>query len=781
MSKRLIPNVALICMPWQSVAFASVGLSVVKSELTSRGFKSEVLYSNFLLYNELGEELYNKISLSKHVGDLLFCPFLYGLTPQENPHWFQRAQEYCFEECEISASLFLHLSTKVVCKFLKNLESLILDNKFNFVGLGFTYTQTIANFALVKMLKLKSEKIVTIGGGRAVTEEFSTLAKLHYKFDFMVIGESGGRFGEIIEQALKNEVSLNSSKVLQKSEFIKPDYSEYYSVKNKYSLPFDDWYSIEFSKGCWWGERNMCSFCGLNGESAKYIEKAYDDVVNEIVWAHKNYKVSNFSLSDNILTKNESLFVRLMEVREKIPSLKFFAQVKSNLSENEIKLLSNAGVHIVQPGIESFNTGILKKMNKGNTATQQITTLKNLKKSNIESIYGILWGTVGETVEELKSQLEIIPLLHHISPPSYFSKITFDRYSPYFNNPLKYGLHDLKPSNVVELIYENSPHKPDALCWEYESNYIFKRNDYHEYMDLIEKTRKEILLWKKKHHKSQFFYFSDNAGRVTVVKNSEGAYSTIELSIEESHLVRKIEELSGLRSDNKGFIDNVKSKNLILSLINKGVIAELEGKYIVLPLFTHKKKLVLIVGESCVGKSTLCEYVKSLGYSVFTVSDFLIEKFGFDFYRLPPKEKISKIGKGESIFHALIEELKKFKSEDIIFVDSIKSKFDPDVIKQHFPDADISILRIKTKSNMRANRFYIRNRVGDEDSINLKDNNLHEIGIEELLSLDAYVIENNSSLESFKHQIDKYLDQCLMRMNNVEVHSSVPGRDLLKV
>ena len=31
---------------------------------------------------------------------------------------------------------------------------------------------------------------------------------------------------------------------------------------------------IETSRGCWWGERNHCTFCGLNGSSMSFDEMA---------------------------------------------------------------------------------------------------------------------------------------------------------------------------------------------------------------------------------------------------------------------------------------------------------------------------------------------------------------------------------------------------------------------------------------------------------------------------------------------------------------------------
>jgi radical SAM superfamily enzyme YgiQ (UPF0313 family) len=45
--------------------------------------------------------------------------------------------------------------------------------------------------------------------------------------------------------------------------------------------------------------------------------------------------------------------------------LSSFHEVKANLTRDQIRMLSEAGVNSIQPGIESFSTDLLRLMRKG--------------------------------------------------------------------------------------------------------------------------------------------------------------------------------------------------------------------------------------------------------------------------------------------------------------------------------------------------------------------------------------------------------------------------------
>ncbi|MEV5509735.1 RiPP maturation radical SAM protein 1, partial [Streptomyces orinoci] len=58
---------------------------------------------------------------------------------------------------------------------------------------------------------------------------------------------------------------------------------------------------VEFSRGCWWGQRTHCTFCGLNGSTMRYRSKPPESVAAELSKLMTRYGVLDFFAVDNIL------------------------------------------------------------------------------------------------------------------------------------------------------------------------------------------------------------------------------------------------------------------------------------------------------------------------------------------------------------------------------------------------------------------------------------------------------------------------------------------------
>jgi len=138
-----------------------------------------------------------------------------------------------------------------------------------------------------------------------------------------------------------------------------------------------------------------------------------------------------------------------------------------------------------------------------------------------------------------------------------------------------------------------------------------------------------------------------------------------------------------------------------------------------------------------------------------------MENYGKEFCSLPPETRLEKIGNGESIFHGVLPGLLAHANEKIVFVDSIKSKSDPEVISSIFPDSVVVTVRISADDRLRETRFAKRNRPGDEKTLEIKDQRLKTIGIDELFRAEAHEIENTGSLDDFKRDIDLFIEECL--------------------
>src|SRR5262249_61544426 len=81
-----------------------------------------------------------------------------------------------------------------------------------------------------------------------------------------------------------------------------PDYAEYFDRAASLELPTDSvWIPFESARGCWWGARHHCTFCGLNGTTMRFRAKSPQRVLDELTTQARRYRNFRFEAADNIL------------------------------------------------------------------------------------------------------------------------------------------------------------------------------------------------------------------------------------------------------------------------------------------------------------------------------------------------------------------------------------------------------------------------------------------------------------------------------------------------
>jgi ribosomal peptide maturation radical SAM protein 1 len=242
-----------------------------------------------------------------------------------------------------------------------------------------------------------------------------------------------------------------------------PDYDDYFDQLKQ--IPFASSTCsellMETSRGCWWGERSQCRFCGLNGGSISFRSKSENRVINELQYLiekyAKKYNVTRIAMVDNIL--DMKYFKKLLpELKDRCLPVQLIYEVKANLSKEQVQILYEAGIHLIGPGIESLNTHILKLMAKGVSVLQNIQLLKNCEQFGIFPRWNILTGFPGENIEDYRQMTNLIYKITHLPSPFVNTRFELERFSPYFANPEKYGIVNVRPEGAYQFIYpfENS-------------------------------------------------------------------------------------------------------------------------------------------------------------------------------------------------------------------------------------------------------------------------------------------------------------------------------------
>src|SRR5581483_3022170 len=183
-----------------------------------------------------------------------------------------------------------------------------------------------------------------------------------------------------------------------------------------YERGIDVFLPIENSRGCWWGAKHHCTFCGLNSNSMAFRRKKADTVFDELVSQAARYKTRSFACVDSILDMAyfDDLLPRL---RDSSLGLRLFYEVKANLSRRQLNLLADAGITLLQPGLEHLSSSVLGLMRKGTTFLQNVQFLKWSRERNLTVFWAILYGFPGETLAAYETIAQHIPALYHLFPP----------------------------------------------------------------------------------------------------------------------------------------------------------------------------------------------------------------------------------------------------------------------------------------------------------------------------------------------------------------------------
>src|SRR5262249_45361807 len=147
----------------------------------------------------------------------------------------------------------------------------------------------------------------------------------------------------------------------------------------------------------------------------------------------------------------------------------FFYEVKSNLARDQIRLLAEAGVRRIQPGIESLSSRVLQSMRKGVSALQNVNTLRWSLYYGIRVDWNLLWGFPGETAADCERQEALMPLLAPLEPAAGGGRLWMERFSPLFTEREAFPVRYLRPEADYAYVYPSSVDLGElAYFFEYE-------------------------------------------------------------------------------------------------------------------------------------------------------------------------------------------------------------------------------------------------------------------------------------------------------------------------
>ncbi|MGV9304968.1 RiPP maturation radical SAM C-methyltransferase [Nonomuraea sp. NPDC003727] len=474
-------DVALVNMPFADRRRPSFALSQLGA-LVRRDFGAQidvrVCYLNHDFVRFFGTELYDAIAegMEQHVagiGDWLFRQVAFPEEPDNGEQYF--ARYFAGPDRAPFRAELLRRRDRLgeFCAFLADKYRLA---EADLVGFSSMFMQTVPSLAMARIVKDRAPDTVTVmGGANCEAPMGAALVEHATQLDFVFSGPALNTFPRFLRAMLDGELpaahtilgvvsrdncheeryrrAIGADTDIDDS--VEPDYASFATSFDELTAAVEDKVEpilfFETSRGCWWGERSHCTFCGLNGQGMAYRAMSPDKAVAQFerLFSYAPW-CTVYSCTDNIMPLEY-----LTEVLPRIqppPQASIFYEVKVGLDQQDMAEMARAGVNRIQPGIEALSTGTLKLMKKGSSSFQNIQLLKNCVRYGISPAWNLLIGFPGEPESTFAKYVDDLPLLTHLPPPEGVFPVRFDRYSPYFNNAAEFGL-DLHPVDHYRLTY----------------------------------------------------------------------------------------------------------------------------------------------------------------------------------------------------------------------------------------------------------------------------------------------------------------------------------------
>jgi magnesium-protoporphyrin IX monomethyl ester (oxidative) cyclase len=498
--------ITLVLMPFSDIERPSLALGLLKAALKKHGVPVDVLYANLMFARRMGihaTSLPLRLWPTSLIGEWVFA----GASFPD----FQPSDDRYLEECLVPfarfygngdpSSLVRALQSEMrrlraaAPEFIDEVARHLLGAGPTIIGCSSTFSQQVASLALLRRIRELAPEVVTLIGGANVEGSMgATVVRTFPWVDAIFSGEADETLAALchavaergraaLDDALPEGVitrhtimhadssacAISRASVPDLDALSFPDYDDYFTEVATFGdsdrplihsvLP------METSRGCWWGDKNACTFCGLNRGSYGYRTKKPERARSELDYLWARYGIREFAMTDNVMPSSyiTSLLPQLEALRAPYD---IFYEIRPSLHREHARQLSAAGIGHVQAGIESLHDELLALMNKGSSVLHNVALLKHAREFGLIVGWHLLTGFPGDSDEWYEEMAAWLPFLHHLQPPASVHGITLERFSAYLDGPLHYGLQPV-PYNTYNAVYPLPPTTIRELAYHF--------------------------------------------------------------------------------------------------------------------------------------------------------------------------------------------------------------------------------------------------------------------------------------------------------------------------
>jgi ribosomal peptide maturation radical SAM protein 1 len=466
-------RVLLVNMPFAEIGFPSLALGLFKARFQQEGIPCDVAYLNILFTEMVGLDNYAAVGLTNGLlgGEQAFARTLFGNYIPDDSQYYAQVLAKAPQE---TAHRLFQIKPQVL-PFLQKCLNGIAWQSYDIIGFTSLFEQNLPSLALAYQIKSTyPDKIIVFGGANCEDVMGLTLHRCFPFVDYVCSGEADDTFPELVKRLSyghpvhdlpgivyrhrgESIYTGDAPKIHDLDRLPFPDYDDFFrrmQASPQFST-LGTWIVMETARGCWWGQKSKCTFCGLNGKTIEFRSKSVSRVVDEIRHLHERYRqysVNFFRMADNVI--DPAYFDDLLpELARMSLGVQFFFEVRPTLNKRQLKALAQAGVTNIQPGLENLSTHILKLMRKGTSSLQNVQLLKWSKQQGITASWNMIFGFPGEVAADYARCVELAQVLTHLNPPIGYGPFRMDRFSYNFECAAELGLVDVRPFSMYRYVY----------------------------------------------------------------------------------------------------------------------------------------------------------------------------------------------------------------------------------------------------------------------------------------------------------------------------------------
>lgn len=468
-------SVALVSCPFGSLDRPALGLGLLQAGLQRAGVSCATRHLGFVFADQIGAGEYrwlaDDLPYTAFAGEWVFAA---ALSPSLDGAGYVRQVlrgTWGLDDQAVARVLRIRAA---VGPFLDACVEAPGWRDIDVVGFTSTFAQNVASLALAARLKARHPHLTTVLGGANVEGEMGRAIHAAYPhaIDVVVSGEGDRTLpalvaaldagadpatvpGVVVRRDGDSVATGSAPLVTDLDALAPPDHDAFFADRAASTAAAGPTprLLLETSRGCWWGAKHHCTFCGLNGAAMRFRSKSPERAFDELAALTGRYGLTHVDVVDNILDPHY-LRTFLPRLATSDLDVRLFYEVKANLTLDQVQLLAAAGVHGIQPGIESLSDHVLRLMDKGTTTLQNVQLLRWCEEQGVVAEWNVLYGFPGETSDDVAEVVRVVDAIDFLRPPSGLGPIRLDRFSPYHDDPGRYGIVDVRPLAVYHHLYD---------------------------------------------------------------------------------------------------------------------------------------------------------------------------------------------------------------------------------------------------------------------------------------------------------------------------------------